>query len=86
MTDKPRDYPLDEILKGAAEKIAEGWTVHQKFTCVGCGNRLTVEEPNEIHATGTCDNCDAVTDIRKQGCNYMLVRSLNDVADLLRKA
>jgi hypothetical protein len=31
-----------------------------------------METPNVVHKTGTCDQCGAVTDIEKQGCNYLL--------------
>jgi len=67
------NHPLDEVLRDADERIAAGWTVYQKFTCAGCGSRLTIETPNVFHKLGTCDKCDAVTDIVKTGCNFMAV-------------
>jgi hypothetical protein len=67
------NFPLDEIIAQANERIADGATVYQKFTCDGCGQRLTIEEPNTFHVKGACDQCDVITDIRKSGCNYMLV-------------
>jgi hypothetical protein len=71
---KYKDYPFADVCKTADRLIADGWNAHQKFTCAGCGNRLTIAEPNTFHKTGTCDKCDAVTDIVAQGCNYMLIR------------
>jgi hypothetical protein len=50
----------------------DGWTVYQKFTCENCGQRLTIHEPNVFYAAGTCDKCNHVTDIAKNGCNYLL--------------
>jgi len=70
---KSLDYPFDDVVKNASAKIREGATVYQKFTCAGCGRRLGMDEPNVFHTSGTCDNCDAVTDIRKRGCNFMAV-------------
>lgn len=35
-----RDYPLDECARAAAKLVSEGWTVHQKFTCVWCAARV----------------------------------------------
>lgn len=67
------DHPLDECIKDAAKLIGQGAKVYQKFTCSGCGTRLTIDKPNVFYATGTCDNCDAITDIVKQGCNYMVL-------------
>ena len=31
--DKPRDFPFKEMCKAAEERIREGHTVYQKFTC-----------------------------------------------------
>ena len=70
---KYRDFPFEEICAAAAELTADGWDVHQKYTCAGCGQRLTMEEPGKFFETGSCDKCPAVTDIRKQGCNYTLI-------------
>ena len=70
--DKPRDFPFEAMWKQAQELVESGITVYQKFTCVGCGNRLTMDVPNQFFEQGTCDNCDAVTDIRRQGCNYLV--------------
>ena len=67
-----KDFPFDDVVKRASELIKQGASVHQKFTCSGCGQRLTIEEPNIFHTEGTCDKCPAITDIRKQGCNYMV--------------
>jgi len=69
------DHPFDEVAKAAAEKIKQGFTVHQKFTCAGCGNRLTIDEPNVFHELGSCDNCKTITNIRKRGCNFLLISS-----------
>ena len=65
------DAPFDVAAKAAEKLVREGHTIYQKFTCAGCGNRLTIDKPNEFFSQGTCDNCDAVTDIRKQGCGYL---------------
>jgi hypothetical protein len=68
-----KNYPFDEIVAAASKLSAAGAQVFQKYTCSGCGSRLTIDEPNKFHTTGSCDKCSAVTDIRKDGCNYMLV-------------
>lgn len=70
------DFPFDEVVRTADQKISEGMTVYQKYTCAGCGVRLTIEEPNVFHKLGKCDKCPAVTDIVKQGCNYMATFTL----------
>jgi hypothetical protein len=72
---KYKDFPLEECLAKANEilKGTPNTRIFQKFTCAGCGSRLTIAVPNEFHSSGTCDNCDAVTDIRKSGCNYLVI-------------
>lgn len=70
--EKVVDFPWDEVVVKAVELARRGVHVYQKYTCAGCGNRLTIETPNRFYETGTCDQCPAVTDIKKQGCNYML--------------
>lgn len=73
MTKKQLDYPFDEVTKTAQDYIALGAQVFQKFTCAGCGARQTIDEPNRFYTSGKCQECGHVTDIRKQGCNYLLV-------------
>lgn len=71
MTETYNDYPVEEILKAANELIRQGVTVHQKFTCDKCGSRQTMDEPNTFYASGKCEECGHITDIKKKGCNYL---------------
>jgi len=67
------DFPFEECADKAGELLGKGGAqVLQKFTCAGCGQRLTIEEPNMFFTHGSCDKCPAITDIKAQGCNYML--------------
>lgn len=67
-----KNHPLEICRKAAEEKMNDGWIVYQKFTCAKCGQRLTIGVPNVFYATGTCDKCNHITDIAKDGCNYLL--------------
>jgi hypothetical protein len=67
------DHPFAEIVAEVQRKAARGNLCFQKFTCAGCGQRLTIEKPNVFHHTGTCDQCGHLTDIKAQGCNYTLL-------------
>ena len=69
----PNDYPFDEVCRGAAEKIAHGGYAYQKYTCAKCKSRQTMDTPNVFHTFGRCEECGHITNIRKQGCNYLLV-------------
>lgn len=68
----PKDYPFDEIAAAVKEHAHSGRYCYQKFSCAKCGNRLTMEQANVLYTKGTCDSCGHVTDIRAQGCNYIL--------------
>jgi predicted RNA-binding Zn-ribbon protein involved in translation (DUF1610 family) len=72
------DHPLKDCFETASEFVAGGATVYQKFTCTECDNRLTIEEANTFYTAATCDRCGKVTDIRKNGCNYMLILRYTD--------
>ena len=74
---KYKDFPFEKVCAVAEEKAKDGWQVHQKFTCANCGQRLTMAEPNHFFETGDCDQCGTITDIRKQGCNYLLMGKFN---------
>jgi hypothetical protein len=67
-----RDYPFADCATKAEALANAGHEVFQKFTCDGCGSRLTIDEPNVFHETGTCDKCRVVTDIKRKGCNYLV--------------
>jgi hypothetical protein len=67
-----RDFPFEDCAAKADALAAAGHEVYQKFTCAGCGARLTMGEPNTFHVTGSCDKCNVITDIQKQGCNFMV--------------
>lgn len=68
-----KDFPWDEIIRAVEQHNKMGHDCFQKFTCAKCKNRLMIEQPNRFHTTASCDKCGHVTDIKKQGCNYMLL-------------
>lgn len=73
------NFPFDDVVKKAtdvqqrARRDGTSAAFYQKFTCSGCGQRLGMDEPNKFFTHGTCDRCPALTDIRKDGCNYVLI-------------
>ena len=70
---KRLDFPFDEVIAECRIKAAEGARCYQKFSCSKCGQRLTMEQPNMFWHEGACDQCGTLTDIKAQGCNYMLL-------------
>jgi hypothetical protein len=67
------DYPVRECMKSALPLIKSGATIHQKFTCAACGSRQTVAEANQFFASGKCEECGHITNIERQGCNYLVI-------------
>lgn len=86
---KYNDLPFVECVDKADELIAKGGIVFQKFTCLHCGQRLTMGKPNTFYKEGTCDKCGETTKIDK--CGFILMISnvpddmLNFMQDLANK-
>jgi hypothetical protein len=72
------NYPFDECAAGAQEVTLRGGIIFQKFTCSGCGNRLTMDVPNKFFTRGTCDQCGTETNIQETGCNFLAVFPLTE--------
>lgn len=72
-----KPIPFDECVESARKWVEMGQTVHQRFACEKCGNdTLGIEKPNTFYEQGECDRCKHITDLRKTGCNYLLVARL----------
>jgi hypothetical protein len=67
------DYPLMEIAEAAEIVASQGGIAYQKFTCGGCGARLTIDEPNKFYTRGECDQCHFTTNLEETGCNFLAV-------------
>ena len=68
-----RDFPFDETAAAAYKLHRAGHTIHQKWTCDHCGSRQTMSTPNQFYTHGECKACGQLTDIRRRGCNYLLI-------------
>jgi len=71
--DHANNFPFYNVVHEAFLLSKKGWKVFQKFTCEKCGQRLTMDIPNKFWKEGTCDQCGHLTNIEKNGCNYMLL-------------
>jgi len=72
------NYPLEQIAAEVGDKIKNGGNIYQKFTCAHCGSRQTMDVPNVLYTSGKCEECGKITDVKKTGCNYMLVLSRHE--------
>lgn len=66
-----------ECVESADEALREGATIFQKFKCAKCGTTQTFEIPNAFYKLGQCEECKHITNIVKDGCNYIAIYSNN---------
>lgn len=79
MTRKMNLHPFDECAKAAIDIIGNGGTVYQQFNCAACGTKQTIAEPNKFYTQGRCQECSHITDIRRDGCNYMVTFGIGPI-------
>ena len=66
-------HPFYECAERAEELIQKGHAVYQQWSCHACGAKQTMPDRDAFYKLGICEECRAVTNIEKDGCNYMLV-------------
>jgi len=78
------DYPLQECAAAAEKILAKNKAVkiYQKWTCAKCGARVTANQPNVFTTMGHHEDCDGITDIAEQGCNYMVISKAMNLDDI----
>jgi hypothetical protein len=65
-------HPWDEVAANVKEKIKQGHLCYQQFNCEHCGTKQTMDQPNKFYKLGECEECHKITDIYKNGMNFML--------------
>lgn len=70
------DRPFDECCVEAKKLADLGAYVFQKWTCDGCGERVTANNPNNFTTRGLHEDCGYITDIKKKGCGFLLLAGL----------
>jgi hypothetical protein len=71
MQEKPNDYHILDVANQCDEIIAKGGTIYQKWTCINCNSRQTMEEPNKLFTSGRCEECKFVSPIER--CNFLAI-------------
>jgi len=84
VTHKMNLYPFKDVVANAERKIAQGWTVYQQFNCAHCGAKQTMDDPNKFYLTGRCEECGKITDIEKDGMNFMATGTDKSLDDFLK--
>ena len=85
-----KNYPLEVCAKALKKRMRNerNITFFQKWTCGQCGERVTGNIPNKLFIEGHHEErtdgspCGYVTDIRKSGCNYVILMAIGGVADM----
>jgi len=73
------DYPIKMIAEGMEQQRKRGAVTFQKWTCSGCGERVTSNVPDTVYRAARHEDredgtqCGAITDIEKQGCNFLFI-------------
>lgn len=78
--------PLIEIAAECDRLIADGATIFQKWTCIHCGSRQTMPDPNVLYTSGQCDECKLLTDISVTGCGFMLIAGDPEMAGIVEQS
>lgn len=68
-------HPFYECAAAAGALIKKGAVVWQQFNCACCDSKQTMEHKNVFFKSGKCEECGHVTNIEKDGCNYMIYES-----------
>lgn len=67
-----KDHPASELRAVLADLIDQGYTVHPKFTCEHCHERVLADLINCFPVYFTCPRCGGLHDFDKSGGNYSL--------------
>lgn len=68
-------YPFKDVVENAIGNVhlQQGGTVFQQWLCSHCGVKQTMANENMFYKNGQCEECGEITDIEKDGCNFMAV-------------
>jgi hypothetical protein len=85
-----KNFPLEECARGVDRflRANPGSAFYQKWTCGGCGERVTGSTPNKLFTLGHHEEkadgspCGYVTDICKAGCNYAVHMVFGGLAEV----
>jgi DNA-directed RNA polymerase subunit RPC12/RpoP len=67
--------PFKKVVANAEKRMKDGWDIYQQFNCAKCGAKQTMPDVNKFYTQGRCEECGHVTDIEKDGCNFMAASS-----------
>jgi hypothetical protein len=78
-------YPWNEVCITVDKIIKGGANCYQQWNCEHCGAKQTMENANVFSVFGNCEECKKITNIKKNGMNYMVVATSPKGIDTLLK-
>lgn len=66
-------FPIREAWAGAKAYMDEGFEIYQQFECENCKTKQTMDVADKFYTHGTCQECKHITNIMRNGCNYMAI-------------
>lgn len=79
----PKRCEFHSCAAAANRQVQKGNKIHQKFWCANCGVAQYIEKENVFYAAGKCEECGHVSDLIKDGCNYLLIATGDNVIDAI---
>lgn len=70
------DYPLDVIKASMQRHVDAGAVTFFKWTCIGCGDRVTANQSNVVLTKAKHEDCGVITDCEAQGGNFLIVAAI----------
>src|SRR5207342_1280706 len=61
------DYPITACMETVKPFVEAGCHFNQKWSCAHCGSRQTMAQPDQFFASGQCEECGHVTDLKHRG-------------------
>jgi hypothetical protein len=74
---------IARIVEAANRARKLGGTFYLKFTCLHCGSRQTIEEPNSFYPSGRCEECNGVSDFKSPAINLGLLFEAGTAMDVI---
>lgn len=61
-----------QCFEDAIRIMQQGADIYQQFNCSACGTKQTMDVPNTFYIRGQCEECNYITNILKDGMNYLV--------------
>lgn len=79
-----RLHPFNEVVTNAEAQMNKGAAVYQQWLCAHCGAKQTMSDRDKFYTSGKCEECGKVTDIVRDGCNFMATWGCGDADEFDR--